>query len=330
MAYTSIKTTGGWADDAVASTAYDLMFNWELKAGAICYPLVDQQPKNVPHRGASVTMTLNSYFGESEIVAGTTPLDEETDVTPTQLPAVRQVVLTPKEYGRAVSRTLKLANRGLIPIDPVIGKAVAEAGRDTIDRLVQTEMRTTTNVVRGGSAASTGAIAQADVAVAENIREVVTHLRAASVRPKDGQFFAGVFHPDVVHDLRKETGSGSWRVPSEYGTNQSQIWNGEFGEFEGVRFIQTPTVLWSSDNDGVDADGGGAGTAKVMVYRSFILGAEALAKAEITPLQSVVSPVVDKLKRFAGLGWYADLDFQLYREEAVYLLETSSSLGVPA
>lgn len=319
MALTSIATVGGWADDAVAQTAYDLIFGWELKSRPICYPLVDVTPKQVPHRGASVTMTLNDFFAEATIVAGQTPLGEETDVTPSQLPAVRQVVLTPEEHGQAVSRTLKLANRGLIPIDPVIGKAVGQLGADVIDRLVQATMRTGTQVEYAGAATSTATVADGHDVTAEDIRRVVTGLRSQSVETRDGQFFAGVFHPDVVHDLRKETGSGSWRVPKEYGTDQGQIWNGEFGEFEGVRFIQTPTVLHDADkNDG---------NLGARVYRSYILGKEALAKAEITPLQSVVSPVVDKLKRFAGVGWYADLDFALYRPEALYRIESHASVA---
>lgn len=319
MTLTSIATTGGWADNAVASTAYDLMFGWELKASAICYPMVDVKPEHVPHRGASVTMELNDFFGETILEAGTTAIAEESDVTPTQLPITRKVVLTPNEYGQTVSRTLKLANRGLVQIDPVIGKAVAELGRDVVDRLVQKEWRTGTQVEYAGAATSTATVADGHDAVAEDIRRMVTSLRSQSVKTKDGQFYVGHFHPDVVHDLRKETGSGSWRVPSEYGTNQTKIWTGEFGEFEGVRFIQTPTVLFDIDkNDGV----GGA-----RVYRSYIQGAEATAKCEIQPLTSVVSPVVDSLRRKAGLGWYADLAFKLYRPEAIYRLESHASVA---
>lgn len=323
MAYTSIQTTGGWADNAVAATAYNLIFDWALKARPVCYPLVDVQPKNVPHRGASVTMELNNYFDESVVVAGKTTLNEETDITPTKLPATRKVVLTPQEKGQGVSRTLKLSNRGLVPIDPVIGKAVGQLGSDVIDALVQDAMRGATNKVYGGGKTATNLLTAADTVKAADVRKVVTKLRGASVETKDGQFYVGVFHPDAIHDLRSETGSGSWRVPNEYGTDQNKIWNGEFGEFEGVRFIQTPTVL-----RGADA-GTGAGTApnRPAVYHNFIMGAEALAKAEITPLQSVVAPVVDSLRRFAGLGWYADLDFQIYRPEAIWEVQAASSLG---
>lgn len=323
MALTSIATTGGWADNAVAATAYNLMFGWELKSRPVCYPLVDVEPKHVPHRGASVTMELNNYFDETVITAGKATLNEETDIVATKLPATRKVVLTPQEKGQGVSRTLKLSNRGLVPIDPVIGKAVGQLGADVIDALVQDAMRSTTNKLYPGTKTATNQITATDTVTAAAVRKAVTKLRAKSVETRDGQFYVGVFHPDVIHDLRSETGSGSWRVPNEYGTNQSAIWNGEFGEFEGVRFIQTPTVL-----RGADA-GTGAGTApnRPTVYRNHILGAEAIAKAEITKLQSVVAPVVDSLRRFAGLGWYADLDFQLYRPEAIYELQGASSVG---
>lgn len=324
MALTSIATTGGWADNAVAATAYNLMFGWELKSRPICYPLVDVQPKNVPHRGASITMELNNYFDESVVTAGKATLNEETDITATKLPATRKVVLTPQEKGQGVSRTLKLSNRGLVPIDPVIGKAVGQLGSDVIDALVQDAMRATTNKAYAGTATATNLVAPTDTLKAADVRKVVTRLRSKSVETRDGQFYVGVFHPDIIHDLRSETGSGSWRVPSEYGQSQDGIWNGEFGEFEGVRFVQTPTTLRTADG----ATGSGTTPNRATVYHNFILGAEALAKAEITPLQSVVAPVVDSLRRFAGLGWYADLDFQIYRTEAVWELQSASSIGV--
>lgn len=332
MAFTSIATTPGWASTAVQA-AYDLIFAREYKASAICYPLVDKTPDRPAHSGSSITLTLEKYFSQADIVSATTPLGEETDVTPRKLPENRQVVLTPEEYGMAVVRTLKLKNRGLVDVDKSIAVAVAEHCKDTIDRLVQKQMRAGTNVVYGGDATSTVTVDGTDKATAAKVRRIVTKLRGASVPTRDGQFYAGVVHPDVIHDLREETGSGSWRVPNEYGVNQSKIWNGEFGEFEGVRFISTPTVLWEGtgvdgdDDDGADPDGAGARTGG-RVYRSFFLGREALAKAEVTKPHTVVTPVVDKLKRHAGLGWYADLAFKIYRPEALWRLESSSSIFV--
>ena len=318
MAFTSIKTTGGWADNSVQA-AYDLKFNWALRHGRLFEPLVDFQPQQVAHPGSSIKVSLNQYYTTADVVAATTPLDEETDVTPAKLPATLQVTFTPQEYGFANQWTIKLAKRGLTPVDPVIATAVATHCKDTIDYLVQTAMRAGTNVTRPAGRAGTVNIVQnaTDYLKATMVRQAVTKLRARAAVPRDGQFYVGVLHPNVIHDLREETGSGSWRVPSEYGQSQAQIWNGEFGEFEGVRWVSTATAFRAADNDG-------ATSAKV--HRGFILGREAMGKAVVSDPTTVMSPITDKLQRWRGLGWKADLDYKVYRNEALERLESSASI----
>lgn len=316
MAYTSIATAGGWSTNTVTQ-AYDLFFRWQLKAMPLCRQFVDVRPQNVTHRGDSVKLQLNSYFSSTDVVNATTPLSEEADVTPTKLPATTSVVLTPQEYGLTNLRTLKLANRTMVPIDPVIAKAVGAHAGDTIDYLLQTQMRGGTNVIRSANRASTATITQADVGTANMIRTAVTNLRANSVQPRDGEFYVGIVHPDVVHDIRTETGAGNWRDPNTYGTSQRQIWAGEFGAFEGARFIQSPSLLRTTDNDGATSE---------IVHRWFLMGQEALAEAVVTEAHTVLAPVVDSLRRNQGIGWYADLAFARYREAALYRLESASSL----
>ena len=315
MAFTSIAN-GGWATNAVQA-AYDKYFNWALKAQPVCLPLVDVEPKEPTSKGSSIKMFLNQFYTAADVVTATTPLSEETDVTPVALPASTSITLTPVEYGWANQSTLYLNNRALTNLDPVVARAVSQHCVDTIDYLVQTKMRGATNIFRAANRASTVTVAAGDLLKATDVRKSVTTLRGNVAQPKDGPYYVGVFHPDVIHDLREETGSGSWRVPSEYGQNQGQIWNGEFGEFEGVRFISTPTTLRTTDNDGA---------AGRNVFRSFIMGREALAKAVVNAPEMVDSPVTDKLRRFVGLGWKADLDFQIYRQNAIIQLQSATSL----
>ena len=315
MAITSIKTTGGFSTNTVTQ-AYDLYFRWQLKAMPLCRQFVDVRPQNPTHRGDSVTLQMNQYFSKADVLAATTPLDEETDVTPRQLPATTKITLTPQEYGDAVVRTIKLVNRTMVPVDPVIGKAVGAHCGDVIDYLVQNALRSGTQVYRAASRASTATVAAGDTLTANMIRLSKTKLENNSVLPRDGQFYVGLVHPNVVFDLRTETGSGSWRVPQEYGSSQNRIYTGEIGEFEGVRFIKSSTLLRDTDNDGASA---------AKVYRSFILGQEALAEAVVTEPHTVLSPVTDKLRRFQGVGWYGDLAFAKYRDEALVRLESASA-----
>ena len=318
MAFTSIKTTPGWSDDAVQA-AYSTLFGWELRHGRKFEPLVDFTPKQVPHPGSTVTVQLNNYYSTADVVAATTPLDEETDVTPTKLPATTPITFTPVEYGFANQSTIFLSKRGLTPVDPVIATAVAAHCRETIDYLVQTAARAGTQVVRPAGRATTGAVVQnaTDYYKATMIRQAVTKLRGNAVSPRDGQFYVGLIHPNAIHDLREETGSGGWRVPKEYGTDQSDIYNCEFGEFEGVRWISDATMFRSGDNDG--------GTS-AEVLRGFIMGREALGKCVVSEPTTVLSPVVDKLQRFRGIGWKADLAYKIYRDKALVRLEGTSSI----
>jgi N4-gp56 family major capsid protein len=327
MALNSVASaTGQWAQDAV-QVAYDKLFAYAFNAESLLYPLIDKQPAEPTNPGSSITLFINQYFDEAAVLAATTPLDEEADVTPRAMPRPDSVTLTPTEYGDAVAATEKLRGRTLTPINPVMAALVAEHSKNVIDRLVEIELRNATNVILGGSAAAENELTDADVAKATHIRKAVTKLDGASV-PRRGGAYLGVFHPDQIHDLREESGSGSWRVPNEYGTSQTKIWNGEFGMFEGVRFISNPRSLWAADlQAGADKDGGGAGTDNYSVYHGYILGKEALAKAVVTAPQTVVTPVVDRLKRFYGLGWKADLDTSIYRQESVWEVVTGSSLG---
>ena len=318
MPFTSIKTTGGWADNSVQA-AYDLKFQWALRHGRVFEPLVDFTPQQVAHPGSSIKVSLNNYYTTADVVAATTPLDEETDVTPAKLPATTQVTFTPQEYGFANQWTIKLAKRGLTPVDPVIATAVATHCKDTIDYLVQSAMRAGTNVTRPSGRAATNQVAQnaTDYLKATMVRQAVTKLRGRAAQPRDGQFYVGVLHPNQIHDLREETGSGAWRTPNEYGASQSQIWNGEFGEFEGVRFISSATTFRAADNDGATS---------ANVVRGFILGREALGKAVVSDPSTVMSPVTDKLQRWRGLGWKADLDYKVYRDAALERLESAVSI----
>lgn len=318
MAFTSIKTTPGWSDNAVQA-AYALKFNWALHNTTLFYGLVDHQPEQVPHAGSSITEQLNQFYTAADVASAVTPLDEETDVTPVKLPATDTVTYTPNERGFANQRTIKLAKRGLTPVDPVTAAAVAQHAKDTLDRFTQLQARNGTNVLRGGGQASTVAITGADLATSGMVREAVTKLRAANAQGRDGEFFLGVAHPYLIHDIREESGSGGWRVPNEYGSSQEKIWRGEFGAYEGVRWISSASTHFSDiDNDGA---------ASINVYRAHILGKEALGKAVVSEPTTVLGPVTDHLKRFRSIGWYSDLDVQVYRNEALFRLEAASTLG---
>jgi len=121
-------------------------------------------------------------------------------------------------------------------------------------------------------------------------------------------------HPSVVYELRKETGSGGWRVPNEYGASQENIWNGEIGAFEGARFVENART-----RVGVD------GAASAKVARTYFFGREALGESIVVEPGVVIGPVIDRLNRFKPIGWDGDMGFEVVRNESLVVNYSGSA-----
>ena len=149
-----------------------------------------------------------------------------------------------------------------------------------------------------------------------NIRKAVAKLRANKATARKGSLYWAGIHPEVSHDLRAETGSAGWLLPNQYGSAQDRIWAGEIGTYEGAYFVESPRLYSATD---------GASSAKV--YRTILAGQQAMAEAVAEEPHTVIGPVVDKLMRHRPMGWYGVLGFARYREEALYRIESGSSIA---
>jgi N4-gp56 family major capsid protein len=67
-------------------------------------------------------------------------------------------------------------------------------------------------------------------------------------------------------------------------------------------------------------------TPETAVYRTILAGKQALAEAVAQEPNVVIGPVVDRLMRFRPIGWYGVLGFARYREQALYRIESASSI----
>lgn len=307
--FTSIQTAGGWQTNTV-KPAWDLAFRTALNVLPTCRQFVDVRPDRVTHQGDSQTLQITQNHTEAAVTAAKTPLTEQVDPDAVQHPATQTVTLTPKEYGFLELTTAKLRNRSMVPLQPEVIRTVADHCYKVIDELLQDQMVLGTQVYRGGDKASTGVLTTGDTLTTKLIQLAVTKLRGNGAMERDGETFAGIVHPNVVFDIRREGGSGGWRVPNEYG-NDRKLYKGEFGEWEGVRFIQNARARKAND-----------GASSATVYRSYILGREALAESVVVEPNVEISPIVDRFRRFVPVGWYGDLDFKIFRDAALVRLET--------
>ena len=312
--FTSIATSGGIATQTV-TTAYDIAVRYALKGIPSARQFVSVRPQQQVMRGSSVVLEKVNWFSNSTITAMKTALTEEVDVDSTKIPQATPVTITPSEYGAAITTTAKLEGRSFLDVDPIKVNLLAHAQARTIDELIQDKLVSVTPTYNNSNTGNS-TVTNAHKLTASDVRKTVARLRAANVTPWFGGFYAAYIHPYVVLDLREETTSGGWRVPKEYGTDQSEIWTGEAYEFEGVRLVQSNLARVTAD-----------GSSSANVFNTFFLGQNALAEAVVTEPHTVASPTTDKLQRFHTLGWYGDLGWAIYESAALVDFRTGSSLG---
>ena len=68
-------------------------------------------------------------------------------------------------------------------------------------------------------------------------------------------------------------------------------------------------------------------TPVTRVFSTLVCGKQALAEAVSQEPGVVIGPVTDRLMRFRPIGWYGVLGWNRYREEALYRIETGSSIA---
>lgn len=312
-AYTSTGSSslGGTVGSAgLVQLAYDRLVEFALRATPLIRDVADKKPARQAIPGSTVNLQI--YKDLDQV---TTSLTETVDPDAVALGTPDLVTITLKEYGSAALVTRALQLFSLTEVDPAIANIIAYNMADSLDQLAQAELIKGTQVLYGGTRTSTATVTAADTLTAAKVRKAVAKLRANKVAYRKGNMFWAGIHPEVSHDLRAETGAGSWRTPHEYQSNDG-IWAGEIGSFEGAFFVESPRLYNATD---------GASSAKV--YRTFMAGAQAFAEAVAEEPHVVIGPVVDKLMRFRPIGWYGVLGQSIYRDKALYRIETGSSIA---
>jgi N4-gp56 family major capsid protein len=317
--YTSTDSAslGGTAGGAgLVQKAYDRLLEFALRSEPLIRSVADKRPTNQSIPGS--TVVLQRYV---DLAAKTSTLTETDDVDSLTMSTPTSVTITLAEYGNSVLVTRALELFSLADVDPAIANIIAFNLADSIDAVAMTTLRQGSNVIYSGSTAtSTATITSAATISSANIRKAVAKLRANKAVARKGSLYWAGIHPEVSHDLRAETGSAGWLLPNQYGSAQDRIWAGEIGQYEGAYFVESPRLYKATDGSG--------GTAANSVYRTIIAGQQALAEAVAEEPHVVIGPVVDRLMRHRPMGWYGVLGFARYREEALFRIESGSSIAV--
>lgn len=305
-------------------TAYNRLAFFDLRPELFMDSFADVQPTAQSMPGASVIFNITS-----DMAVASTAINESTDVDAVAL-SDSEVTLTLAEYGNVAKSTKKLRSTSYLPVDEILINVVSYNAGVSIDTICRDVLKAGSNVtyVAGKSARNT--ITPADhfgtstsLTGAEAVRKTVAQLRGANVATVGGAY-VGVVHPDVSYDFRGATGGSNWRDPHTYSTPEN-IYNGEIGMYEGVRFVESPRAPIFAD--------AGSSTTLTDVYGTLIFGKQALAKAWSIadggqPLPTVFpTPIVDNLRRFLGAAWYWIGCYGVFRQSALRRIESASSIG---
>ena len=198
----------------------------------------------------------------------------------------------------------------------------SQAGR-TLDTITREVLNGGTNVQYAeGQVTSRAALSYTSETNNHNmtvnaIRRAVRFLKVMNARKING-YFAGIIHPDVSYDLMNDP---KWVNVKSY-SDPEDIYEGEIGRIEGVRFVETSEAKVFT----------GAGANGRDVYSTLIIGANAYGTTEITGggLEHIIKQLgsggtSDPLNQRATAGWKATKAVVRLVEAFMVRIETTSS-----
>lgn len=265
-------------------------------------------------------------FTKYDDLQGSAKLSEVEPMSKTHLSA-SMVAIAVDEYGFAVGESERLIRTSW---DDVLGRATMLLGQHygkTVDGMVQDEFRAAGSLqtVLVGGAASRAALTAADTLDVDSIKDAVEIL-AVNKTPKINGTYVCLVHPHQARGLRDDE---NWIEAHKYTTPAvNNIFMGEIGMMEGVRFVETTFITQVKRATGVvTRDGVATGQTEAVyhatldTYQALLFGANAVGWAEALPVEIRDNGVID-FGRTRELGWYSLMGAGQIRPENVTMIES--------
>ena len=332
MAYTASNTNNTGTLSNLMVSAWDRKMRLALRAIPQFRQIADARVVQQTNPGETVTF---HFYGDLEPTVD--PLDEITDPDSTKIADPSRVSVTLIERGNYTVTTKRVQEFSLDgELNGNIANQIAYNQAVSINEVVQQVMEGTQNSVYcedDGNGALTVSAATEDFDAAkatgdinsEALRYAVTDLRTKSVVPVRGSMYATFIHPEVSHDIRRETDPAGWRLPHQY-VDTTELYIGEIGSWEGLIFIETP--FCRNPKTRVDENGDALTDGGEDTYSTYVFGREALAEAVAEEPHLVVNGNLgqDVFNRKTSVGWYGILGHSIFRPEPLIQIGSTSSI----
>ena len=216
----------------LVQNAYDRVAYYSLRPELYFDQVADVRATNQAMPGKTVIFTIMN-----ELQVAATPLTEGNDVTPTTL-SDSQVSVTLTEYGNAIVTSAKLRGTAFVDVDPIVANTLGYNAGASMDTIARGVLSAGTQVYYASTATSRATVTGAMVLTSTDIRKARARLRTQNV-PTFGGMYLGFIHPDTAVDIQTDTTLSGWRQPHVYSA-PTEIWTGDMGAYEGIRWIETP------------------------------------------------------------------------------------------
>jgi N4-gp56 family major capsid protein len=322
---TSAVASGGSKSGIILSGAVREVYSREIMFQAqpllITAQFADRKTELSREKGDTIRFTkYNDLIGGAR-------LSEVEPIVTTHLSA-SQVAIQVTEYGYAVSESERLIRTAW---DDVVARATALLGQHygrTVDSLVQDEFIAAGSLqtILPAGVANRPAIAAANTLSVKMIKDAAEILAVNKASKINGSYVALV-HPHSARVLRDDP---AWIEAHKY-TNPAvnNIFMGEIGMMEGVRFVETTFLPIITQTTGVvTRDGNATGQTEALVnnnvdvYQTLFMGANAVGWATALPVEFRDGGVID-FGRTRQLAWYSIMGAGQIRPENTVLAEHS-------
>jgi len=206
-------------------------------------------------------------------------------------------------------------------------------GRDmavVLDTVLRDAILNAQSVVFGGQKTARNLVVAADTFDTIVIKDAVETLETNNTPKWAGDHYICFMHPHQARSLRDDN---DWINASLY-SGATQIYTGEIGRYEDVRFIST-TVMPNGANPAIDPDTGdyvdigfdpdlelGAGGNQVTIYQAVFFGEYSLGHATALPVELRDNGVED-FGREHGLAWYSIWGQNILEDVNIVVAETA-------
>jgi N4-gp56 family major capsid protein len=293
--------TGTDSLQSLVTTAYNLMAYKNLRRRIAFADAATVRPTEQSHQGAVIQLNMIDDLDDDPTLA---LINEEYDVTPGRIKSYKSNIIL-QEWGRVITTTALLRGTTMVPVDPVAAERVGRNMAGTLDRRALAVLLAAGGITKAGAAGGVpNAITALTGAPSNALRAISEYFKVQDVEPFSNGSFRAVMTPQAETLLRKEAAADGWRY---WAINQNaggapSILNGYVGTYEGfdIQIANTP----------------GLGTYQVVAMGNEGLALGMSEAPGFGAPQVVVAPVVDRLRRFASVGWYFLGDFARFRAEA--------------